>query len=48
MDDATLTAYDNTAKTFADEWAAQPPPTDLEAVVRQFFHTRQHGGYRVR
>jgi SAM-dependent methyltransferase len=37
MDDATLTAYDNTAKTFSDEWAAQPPPTDLQAVVRQFF-----------
>jgi SAM-dependent methyltransferase len=37
MDDATLTAYDNAAKAFADEWAAQPPPTDLQAVVRQFF-----------
>jgi SAM-dependent methyltransferase len=37
MDDATLTAYDKAAKAFADEWAAQPPPTDLQAVVRQFF-----------
>jgi SAM-dependent methyltransferase len=37
MDDATLTAYDHAAKAFADEWAAQPPPTDLQAVVRQFF-----------
>jgi trans-aconitate methyltransferase len=37
MDDATLTAYDNAAKAFADEWAAQPPPTDLQAVIRQFF-----------
>jgi SAM-dependent methyltransferase len=37
MDDATLSAYDRAAKTFADEWAAQPPPTDLQAVVRQFF-----------
>src|SRR5580700_4829815 len=37
MDDATLTAYDSAAKAFADEWAAQPPPTDLQAVVRQFF-----------
>jgi hypothetical protein len=31
MDDATLTAYDHAAKTFADEWAAQPPPTDLQS-----------------
>jgi SAM-dependent methyltransferase len=37
MDDATLSAYDHAAKAFADEWAAQPPPTDLQAVVRQFF-----------
>jgi trans-aconitate methyltransferase len=37
MDEATLTAYDHAAKTFADEWAAQPSPTDLQAVVRQFF-----------
>jgi SAM-dependent methyltransferase len=37
MDDATLSAYDRAAKTFADEWAAQPPPTDLQTVVRQFF-----------
>jgi SAM-dependent methyltransferase len=37
MDDATLSAYDHAAKTFADEWAAQPPPTDLQAIVRQFF-----------
>jgi SAM-dependent methyltransferase len=37
VDDETLTAYDNAAKAFADEWAAQPPPTDLQAVVRQFF-----------
>jgi SAM-dependent methyltransferase len=37
MDDATLTAYDHAAKTFADEWAEQPTPIDLQAVVRQFF-----------
>jgi SAM-dependent methyltransferase len=37
MDDATLGAYDRAAKTFADEWDGQPPPTDLHAVVRQFF-----------
>jgi hypothetical protein len=32
MDDATLTAYDHAAKAFADEWAAQPPPTDLREL----------------
>jgi SAM-dependent methyltransferase len=37
MDDATLRAYDRDAKTFADEWDAQPPPSDLHAVVGQFF-----------
>jgi SAM-dependent methyltransferase len=37
MDNATLSAYDHAAKAFADEWAAQPPPTDLQAVVSQFF-----------
>jgi SAM-dependent methyltransferase len=37
MDDATLSAYDRAAKAFADEWEAQPPPSDLHAVVYQFF-----------
>src|SRR5713226_819876 len=37
MDDATLSAYDRDAKAFADDWDAQPPPSDLHAVVRQFF-----------
>src|ERR1700732_2538028 len=37
MDDATLSAYDRDAKAFANDWDAQPPPSDLHAVVRQFF-----------
>jgi SAM-dependent methyltransferase len=37
MDDATLGAYDRAATAFATEWETQPPPTDLHAVVRQFF-----------
>jgi len=37
MDDATLGAYDRGAKVFADDWEAQPPPSDLHAVVRQLF-----------
>src|SRR6266446_3779722 len=38
MDDATLSAYDRDATAFANDWDdAQPPPSDLHAVVRQFF-----------
>jgi SAM-dependent methyltransferase len=37
MDDATLSAYDRDAKAFADDWETQPVPSDLHAVVRQFF-----------
>src|SRR6266852_9579767 len=37
MDDATLSAYDRAAKAFADDWETQPAPSDLHAVVRQFF-----------
>jgi len=37
MDDATLSAYDRDAKAFANDWEAQPPPSDLHAVIRQFF-----------
>ncbi|MCW2603919.1 MAG: Methyltransferase type 11 [Pseudonocardiales bacterium] len=33
----TLLAYDTDARTYADEWHDQPPPTDLHAVVREFF-----------
>jgi SAM-dependent methyltransferase len=37
MDGATLDAYDRKANAFADEWDAQPPPSDLHAVVGRFF-----------
>jgi SAM-dependent methyltransferase len=37
MDDATLSAYDRDAEAFANEWDAQPPPSDLHATVRKFF-----------
>src|SRR5882672_11289032 len=37
MDDATLSAYDRDAEAFANDWDAQPPPSDLHAVVGQFF-----------
>ena len=39
MDNATLAVYDRSARSFADEWEAQPPPSDLHAVVRRFFTT---------
>ena len=37
MDDATLSVYDRDAKAFANDWDVQPPPSDLHAVVGQFF-----------
>jgi SAM-dependent methyltransferase len=37
MDDATLHAYDRDATVFASDWDAQSPPSDLHAVVGQFF-----------
>jgi SAM-dependent methyltransferase len=37
MDEATLKAYDRDASGFANEWAEQPPPADLHAIVRRFF-----------
>lgn len=37
MDKATLSAYDRDAQGFAEDWAAQPPPSDLHATVRRFF-----------
>lgn len=33
----TLLAYDSEARAYADDWHAQPPPTDLHAVVREHF-----------
>jgi SAM-dependent methyltransferase len=37
MDAPTVGAYDSAAAAFAAEWAAQPPPTDLQDSVRRFF-----------
>ena len=37
MDPRTLAAYDAAAAAFAKDWHEQPPPTDLHALVRQFF-----------
>jgi SAM-dependent methyltransferase len=38
MDRSTIAAYDQGARAYADEWHAQPAPTDLHDVIRRFFH----------
>jgi SAM-dependent methyltransferase len=38
MDRRTLAAYDTAAKTFAQDWHAQPAPADLHALVNRYFH----------
>jgi ubiquinone/menaquinone biosynthesis C-methylase UbiE len=37
IDPTTIAAYDHAAQTFAREWDAQPPPADLQAIIRRFF-----------
>ncbi len=37
MDNSTLAAYNCHSVAFAKEWDEQPPPSDLRAVVRQYF-----------
>ncbi|MHB8910630.1 MAG: class I SAM-dependent methyltransferase [Syntrophales bacterium] len=37
MDTTTLDAYDRQSGAFAKEWDEQPAPTDLQAIVRQYF-----------
>ncbi|SJZ37977.1 Methyltransferase domain-containing protein [Enhydrobacter aerosaccus] len=37
MDKTTLAAYDRGAASFASDWEAQPAPTDLHALVQQYF-----------
>jgi SAM-dependent methyltransferase len=37
MDQRTLAAYDLAARTFAEDWHQQPPPSDLHAIVKHFF-----------
>jgi SAM-dependent methyltransferase len=38
MDRTTLAAYNDAATAFAADWHAQPPPTDLHALIRHYFH----------
>jgi SAM-dependent methyltransferase len=37
MDRTTLAAYDEGAAAYAADWHAQPPPTDLHALIRYYF-----------
>ena len=37
MDRTTLAAYNDAATAFAADWHAQPPPTDLHALIRYYF-----------
>jgi SAM-dependent methyltransferase len=37
LDDQTVDAYDRHAAAFAADWHAQPPATDMHALVRQYF-----------
>ncbi len=37
MDHLTLDAYRTHSQVFADDWEAQPPPSDLYALVERFF-----------
>jgi SAM-dependent methyltransferase len=39
MDRETVGAYEAGAAAFAQEWHDQPPPADLHALVKQFFHS---------
>jgi hypothetical protein len=36
-DGLTLDAYDGAAAAFADDWAAQPAPSDMYDTLRRFF-----------
>ena len=37
MDPKTIAAYNRDAAAFAEDWHAQPPPSDLHAIVARFF-----------
>lgn len=37
MDLQTLSSYNGDAEAYAEDWHSQPAPTDLQAVVRDFF-----------
>ena len=36
-DPATFAAYAGNARTYADDWLSQPPPTDLQAAIERWF-----------
>jgi len=37
MDAKTLAAYDAAAAGYAQDWHAQPPPSDIHGLIRRFF-----------
>jgi len=37
MDRGTLEAYDRDAAAYADDWETQPPPSDMQALIRKYF-----------
>src|SRR5262245_46917788 len=37
VDTATLSAYDNEAASYADDWHSQPPPSDIHSAVLKYF-----------
>lgn len=37
MDHNTLAAYNDAATTFAEDWHAQPAPSDVHALIRRYF-----------
>jgi SAM-dependent methyltransferase len=37
QDLATLAAYDRDAASFAEDWSAQPTPSDMYDIIRRFF-----------
>jgi len=39
MDRATIAAYNDAATAFADDWHAQPPPSDLHLLIRHHFRS---------
>jgi len=45
VDVETLAAYDAFAADYAEDWLAQPPPTDLQDAVRAHFRCGADGGF---
>jgi SAM-dependent methyltransferase len=37
LDRTTLASYNDNAAAFAADWHAQPPPSDLHALIRYYF-----------